>query len=77
MWRVMREKEESDLRYWVDGTATYGEGDKWRRVFKEEVFSFGFVKLKLLVRYPTSSVEQELEELEEVWMKISMWGSSQ
>lgn len=53
----MREKEEFDLRYWVDGIVIYGEGDKWRRVFKEEVFSFGFVKFKLLVRYLISSVE--------------------
>lgn len=45
--------------------------------FQGRSVQFGFVKLKLLVRYPTSSVEQELEELEEVWMKISMWGSSQ
>lgn len=30
--------------------------------------------LKLLVRYSNSCVKQQLEELAEVWLKVSMWG---
>lgn len=32
------------------------------------------MKLKPLVRHPSSSIKQELEQLGEVWLKIPMWG---
>lgn len=31
-WRVVKEKEECDLRKQIDGKVTHGEGDKWRSI---------------------------------------------
>lgn len=62
--------------WWLVKPLTEKGTDEGERTFKEYQFSFGLSKLKLLVTYPRSGVKQELEELGEIWLKLSMWGLS-